>query len=141
MWRTVLAVIGGLVAWTLIATLLDIGLRRVLPGYAQAEPALAFTLGMKIARLSLAVVTSLAAGAVVRAIAPASKLAPWIVGLVMLAFFLPAHIQIGARLPMWYHLFFLITLAPLVKLGAQLPLRRPAGSQDGTLPIQASEPS
>ncbi len=121
MWRTVLAVIVGLATWMLIATLLNIGLRHVLPGYAAAEPTLAFTLLMKIARLSLAVIASLAAGAITRPIAPASKRAPWILGFVILAFFLPVHIQIWSRLPIWYHLFFLITLAPLVALGAQLP--------------------
>ena len=123
MGRTILAVIGGLVAWALVATLLDIGLRLALPGYREVEPALAFTLVMKIARLSLAVVASLAAGAAVRAIAPASRLAPWVTGLVMLALFLPEHIRIWPLLPVWYHLFFLITLAPLVALGARLNLR------------------
>lgn len=117
-WRTVLGVIGGLVGWVVIATVLDIGLRQALPGYHQAEPTLAFTLTMKIARLTLAVIASLMAGALVRIIAPASRLAPWIVGLVLLAVFLPEHIKIGARLPLWYHLFFLVTLAPLVALGA-----------------------
>lgn len=119
MWRTILAVVGGLMAWAVVATLLNIGLRLALPGYSEAEPALAFTLAMKIGRLSLAVAASLAAGAVARSIAPASRAAPWVVGLVTLALFLPVHIQIWERLPVWYHLFFLITLAPLVALGAR----------------------
>jgi len=123
MWRSVLGVVGGLAAWTLIVTLLNIGLRHALPGYAQAEPLLAFTLTMMIARLSMAAITSLAAGAVVGAIAPASRWAPWAVGLIILALFLPVHIQIWPRLPVWYHLFFLITLVPFVVLGARLPLR------------------
>ena len=123
MWRSVLGVVGGLAAWTLIVTLLNIGLRHALPGYAQAEPLLAFTLTMMIARLSMAAITSLAAGAVVGAIAPASRWAPWAVGLIILALFLPVHIQIWPRLPVWYHLFFLVTLVPFVVLGARLPLR------------------
>jgi hypothetical protein len=127
MWRTILGVIGGLMAWAAIATLLDIGLRHALPGYAQAEPALAFTLPMEIGRLSLAVLASLGTGVTVRAIAPASKRAPWITGLLILALFLPVHIQIWSRLPVWYHLFFLSTLAPLVALGAQLRLRDRGG--------------
>jgi hypothetical protein len=120
MWRTILSIIGGLVAWIVIVTLLDIVLRTGIPGYHAAEPTLAFTLGMKIARLSIAILTSLVTGAIVRAIAPASRLAPWIVGLVLLAFFLPVHIQIWHRLPIWYHLTFLVTLAPVVALGALL---------------------
>ena len=123
MWRSVLGVVGGLAAWTLIVTLLNIGLRHALPGYAQAEPLLAFTLPMMIARLSMAAITSLAAGAVVAAIAPASRWAPWVVGLIILVLFLPVHIQIWPRLPVWYHLFFLVTLVPFVVLGAQLRLR------------------
>lgn len=120
MVRTILAVIGGLATWAIVATILDIGVRHALPGYRAAEPLLILTMPMKIARLSLAVIASIAAGFATRAIAPASKIAPWIVGLVMLALFLPSHIQIGARLPLWYHLFFLLTLAPFVVLGAQL---------------------
>ena len=127
MVRTILAVIGGLVAWGVVATLIDIGLRLVLPGYREAEPALAFTLVMMIARLALAVVASLVAGAAAGAIAPASRAAPWLAGLVLLLFFLPAHIGLWTRLPVSYHLFFLLTLAPLVALGARL---KPRGRSD-----------
>lgn len=123
MKRTVIAIVGGLVAWTLIVSLLNRGLRVALPGYTEAEPELVFTLPMMIARLAMAAVTSVAAGAVVRWIAPANRWAPWIVGLLITALFLPAHIEIGARLPLWYHLFFLGTLAPLVALGAWLRAR------------------
>ena len=78
---------------------------------------------MKIARLTLAIVSSLAAGFLTRVIAPASRGAPWIVGAILLLLFLPVHIKIGSRLPLWYHLFFLLTLAPLVALGAELHRR------------------
>src|SRR6187455_2191065 len=108
MWRTVSSIIVGLCAWGLVATLINFALRLGLPGYVDAEPALAFTLVMKIARLSLAALASLAAGAVVRAIAPASRAAPWVVGLVLLAMFVPVHVQLWNRFPVWYHLIFLV---------------------------------
>jgi len=79
-----------------------------------------FTLTMKIARLAIAVLTSVAAGALVHAIVPTSRWAPWIVGLVLLVLFVPEHIQLWDRFPIWYHLTFLVTLAPLVVLGARL---------------------
>jgi hypothetical protein len=120
MWRTIAGILAGLVAWLLVASLINRGLRLWLPGYAQAEPTMMFTLAMKIARLSMAAFTSLAAGAVVRAIAPASSLAPWIVGLVLLAVFVPSHVYLWDKFPIWYHLTFLMTLAPLVVLGARL---------------------
>ena len=118
MWRTIWSVVVGLVAWGLVATILNFGLRLWLPGYIQAEPAMAFTLVMKIARLLLASFSCLAAGAVVRAIAPESRAAPWVAGLVLLAVFVPVHVQLWNVFPVWYHLTFLVTLAPLVALGA-----------------------
>lgn len=128
MRRTLAAIIAGLVAWAVIVTLIDWSLRLGLAGYRQAEPTMLFTLAMKIARLVMAAVTSLAAGAIVRAIAPASRLAPWIVGLVILALFLPAHIHLWHRFPIWYHLSFLVPLAPLVALGGWLARRPAAGA-------------
>jgi hypothetical protein len=119
MWRAIAGIIAGLVAWVVVVTVLNFGLRWWLPGYVQAEPAMLFTLGMKIARLSIGALSSLAAGVVVRTITR-SNLAPWIVGLVLLALFVPDHIHIWNKFPVWYHLTFLVTLAPLVVLGARL---------------------
>lgn len=120
MVRTIAAVVAGLVAWIVVVTVLNIGLRLWLPGYAGVEHAMLFTLPMKIARLAIAALTSIVAGALVRLIAPSSRWAPWIVGLVLLALFVPDHIHLWNRFPLWYHLTFLVTLAPLVALGAQL---------------------
>jgi hypothetical protein len=124
MRRTIGGVVAGLVVWVVVVSVLNRGLRAWLPGYTQVEQAMLFTLTMKIARLSIAAVTSLAAGAVVRAIAPASRWAPWILGLVLLVLFVPEHIAIWQTFPVWYHLTFLLTLAPLVSLGAHLVPRR-----------------
>lgn len=118
MWRTIAGILAGFVAWWVVASLLDRGLRLWLPGYLAAEPAMLFTLTMKIARLALGALSSVAAGALVRWIAPASRLAPWILGLALLALFVPDHIHLWNRFPIWYHLTFLVTLAPLVALGA-----------------------
>jgi hypothetical protein len=118
MTRSILAVVAGLVAWMVVATLLNFGLRAGLPGYTQAEPILAFTLGMKIARLTLAALASLAAGAAAGLIAPSRTAPRWVLGGIILAFFIPAHIQLWAKFPVWYHLVFLGTLVPLVTLGA-----------------------
>ena len=118
MWRTIAGILAGFVAWVVVVTVLNWGLRLWLPGYVQAEPVMLFTLTMKVARLTIGALSSLAAGAVVRLIAPANRVAPWILGLVMLALFVPDHIHLWSRFPIWYHLTFLITLAPLVALGA-----------------------
>ena len=58
------------------------------------------------------------------AIARSSPCLPWVVGAILLVAFVPEHILIWVRFPVWYHLVFLITLGPLVALGAAL-LRSP----------------
>jgi hypothetical protein len=115
--------VAGLVGWMVVVTALNFGLRLWLPGYVEAEPTLVFTLGMKIGRLAIAALSSIAAGAIVRMIAPASRWAPWIVGVVLLAMFVPEHVMLWQKFPAWYHLTFLVTLAPLVVLGARLGAR------------------
>jgi len=120
MWRTVASILIGLVAWTVVATILNFGLRAALPGYHAAEATLQFTMAMKVGRLSLAALASLAAGATVRAVAPASRPAPWVAGAIVLALFLPVHYQLWSRFPAWYHLTFLLSIVPLFGLGAAL---------------------
>lgn len=120
MWRTIGGIAAGLLTWAVVVTVLNLGLRLWLPGYLQVEHALMFTLPMKIVRLSIAAVTSLVAGALVRAVAPASRWAPWIVGLVIVLLFLPSHVYLWSIFPVWYHPTFLLTLVPAVVLGAKL---------------------
>lgn len=123
MVRTAGAVIAGLVAWAVIVTLLNFGLRAALPDYHAAEATLHFTAAMKVGRLVEAAMSSILCGIIVRMTAPASRWAAWIVGLLLLMTFVPIHVAIWNKLPVWYHLTFLVTLAPLVVLGASLPLR------------------
>jgi hypothetical protein len=117
MWRTIGGIVLGLVTWAVVVTLLNFGLRAAIADYHAAEVTLDFTLAMKIGRLVEASLASVAAGAVTAWMAPEKRWAPWVVGLVMLAAFVPEHIKLWARFPIWYHLTFLLTLAPLVALG------------------------
>jgi hypothetical protein len=126
MKRPILAFIVGLLAWIIVVSLIDRLLRLALAGYAAAEPKLTFTLGMMAARLGMAALTSLIAGAVVGAIAPGSRRTSWALGAVLLAIFIPIHINLWHALPVWYHLTFLVTLAPLIALGAWAATRRSA---------------
>jgi hypothetical protein len=123
MKRAVIACIVGLLAWCVVVSLIDRLLRLSIAGYAAAEPKLAFTLGMMWARQIMAAVSSLIAGVVVGAIAPASKIARWAVGLVLLAVFIPVHVGLWHAFPVWYHLTFLVPLAPLIAIGAWLKIR------------------
>lgn len=123
MVRTIASVVAGILAWVVIVTLLNFGIRALIPAYHAAEPMMVFTLTMKIARLFIAALTSVLAGAIVKTIAPSSKWAPWIAGGILLALFVPEHIYVWAKFPVWYHLTFLLTLLPLILLGARLARR------------------
>ena len=124
MKRSILACLAGLLTWMIVVSVIDRLLRLSLPNYTAAEQTLQFTLGMKWARLLMAIVTSVAAGAVTGWISPSSRWAPLIVGSVVLAMFLPVHIAIWSKFPVWYHLTFLLTIIPAVLVGAQLRPRR-----------------
>src|SRR5580658_372807 len=124
MKRSILPCLVGLLTWVVVVSVINRVLRLSLPNYTTAEHTLQFTLGMKWARLLMAIVTSLLAGAVTRWISPSSRWAPLIVGSVVLAMFLPAHIAIWSKFPVWYHLTFLLTIIPAVLVGALLPPHR-----------------
>ena len=127
MKRSILACLAGLLTWLVVVSLINRLLRLTMADYTTAEQTLQFTLAMKWARLTMAIVTSLAAGAVAGWTSLSSRWAPFIVGCAVLALFLPLHIAIWSRLPVWYHLTFLLTIVPAVLLGALLPSRRNEG--------------
>jgi hypothetical protein len=131
MWRTLASIIGGLVTWAVVVTLLNFGLRATIPGYHAAEATLQFTMAMKAGRLIEAALASIAAGAVTTWIAPSSRWAPWAVGLIILAMFLPVHVSLWSKFPVWYHLSFLVPLVPLTVFGGLLARGRTA-DQRGT---------
>jgi hypothetical protein len=106
MTRLIFAFVAGLVLWLVVATLLNLGLRAGLADYALAEPTMSFTLGMKVARLILGALASLAAGAAAGLIAPSRTGLPWVLGAVVLAAFIPVHVQLWGKFPVWYHLVF-----------------------------------
>ena len=125
MKRSVLALLAGLALWVVVVSLLNRGLRVGLTGYAAAEPTMTFTLGMKVGRLLIGALASLAAGAATGMIARSKAGLPWVLGAILLVAFVPEHIEIWTKFPVWYHLAFLGTLVPLVALGAALTRSRP----------------
>lgn len=123
MARSILAAVLGLATWIAVAITLNLLLRGMLPGYREAEPAMAFTFAMLLARLLLGGLASIAAGAVCRAVARAQRPAQ-VLAVLLLAVFVPMHYGLWDRFPAWYHLVFLVSLAPLTLFGAGLVARR-----------------
>jgi hypothetical protein len=79
---------------------------------------------MQLTRLALGLLSSLCAGAVCAAIAKPGSHAPKVVAGIIVAMFVPVHYMLWDKFPIWYHLFFLLTLAPAVLLGTALFPRR-----------------
>jgi hypothetical protein len=123
MWRKVGAFVGGLITWGVIGALGFTILRRAWPDYALAEPDWAFTLPMQLARLAVAVICSIGAGCVIGFVAGKRTLVPWVLGIVMVALFIPSHIKLWDKFPVWYHLFFLVTLVPVLVGSGRLTAR------------------
>jgi uncharacterized protein (DUF983 family) len=85
-----------------------------------------FTLPMLVARLSISAVATFAAGLVTALLVPGSMLARLILGVLLLIAFIPVHVMLWNKLPVWYHLTFLLSLVPLSRLGGALAgVRRP----------------
>jgi len=124
MKRSILGCVAGLVTWIVVVTVINRMLRLSIPNYTAAEHTLQFTLAMKWARLLMAIVTSVVAGIVTASVSRSRRWAPLIVGTVVLAMFVPLHIAIWSKFPVWYHLTFLLTIIPSVLVGGLLVARR-----------------
>jgi hypothetical protein len=130
-WRPVLAMVAGIAAWILVASLLNVGLRIALPGYAAAEPEKTFTVAMQVARLVMGALASLAGGAAAGWIDRPAGPSVWVIAAALLAAFIPAHVGLWPLFPVWYHLTFLLALAPLTVLGSLLGHKRAPQAQEG----------
>ena len=120
MWRLVGGVVAGILAWWIIGAAGFASLRALWPTYAAGEPTFDFTLAMQLARLAVAVACGTGGGIATALVVGRRSWAPWIVGAIQLLIFVPIHISLWSSFPIWYHLFFLLTLAPLIALGARL---------------------
>jgi hypothetical protein len=120
MIRKVAGVAAGLVAWIAVATVANLLLRVSWSGYAAAEVSSTFTPGMLLARLVVGALSSICAGFAIASIIKSRGTAVTILGVVLIALFIPVHYRLWDKFPVWYHLIFLVSLMPLTLLGARL---------------------
>ena len=116
--------IAGLVVWVIIVMAIGQIMRSSWSAYASVATAMTFTLPMLVARLSISVVATLAAGLVTASIAPRSTLVRLMPGLLLLVAFIPEHINLWDKFPIWYHLTFLVSLVPLTYIGGTIGSRQ-----------------
>jgi hypothetical protein len=95
-------------------------LRSAWPAYSSVAEAMTFTLPMMLTRLAIGVVATLAAGWVAAMISRRSTIAILLPGVLLLAVFIPQHISLWNKFPIWYHLTFLVSLIPLTFAGGRM---------------------
>lgn len=123
MAKNILGVVAGLVIWVVAVSVAGLIMRAAWPAYASVADAMTFTLPMMIARLSIGAVATVAAGWVAGTITRRSTIATVLPGVLLLLAFIPQHISLWEKFPVWYHLTFLLSLIPLTLLGGKLELR------------------
>ena len=119
-FRVVLAVVAGFCAWFAVATIGNLAIRAFVPGYEAAEKAMTFSLGMMVTRLVLGIVSSMAAGEVCALVARRARAATYVLAFLLFATFVPIHLGLWDKFPIWYHLVFLGSLIPATLMGAGL---------------------
>ena len=123
MWRTVLAIVAGFIAWICIGAVSFALMRAFWPDYARVEPEMAFTLPMQLARLAVGAACSVGGGWLAALVAKGDAKPAWWLGGLLLITFIPIHYSLWSRFPAWYHLTFLLTLAPIVGFSSRLSSR------------------
>src|SRR4030095_15596676 len=120
MWRTVLAIVAGFIAWICIGAVGFALMRAVWPAYTRAEPEMAVTLPMQLARLTVGVACSVRGGWLAGVVAKGDSRPAWWLGVLLLVIFVTIHYSLWDRFPGRYHLPFLLTLTPIVAYSSRL---------------------
>jgi len=139
MARNLIAVVTGLAVWFLILAIAGPIMRETWPAYAAVADAMTFTLPMMIARLSIGAFATVATGFVTACITR-SALARLIPGFILLIFFIPEHVRLWDKFPIWYHLTFLLSLVPLTYVGNSIARGAMRVTNDSRAP-SAGKPS
>ena len=129
MGKHIVGVVAGLMVWFVAAVAAGVLLRWLWPDYVAASGDMSFTLPMKLTRLSIGALATFAAGAVTARIGRSSRMAV-VTGVLLLLIFIPEHISLWDKFPIWYHLTFLTSLVPLAVVGGRIAnrQRRPVGN-------------
>ena len=120
MSKKILGVVAGLFVWLAVVFVVGEIMRRSWPAYASVADAMTFTLPMMLARLSIGALATLAAGLVTTLIVPHATTTRLMPGVLLLVAFIPQHVMLWDKFPVWYHFTFLLSLVPLTYVGGAL---------------------
>jgi len=113
------ALING-VSWIALGTIFIIPIRLAWPEYAAVERAMTFDVSMLEMRLAVSAVASLLAAFIAGLAVQDNRYAPLVGGLLLLGMFIPVHINLWDKFPIWYHATFLTSLPVLASIGGRL---------------------
>lgn len=127
MTRNLLGVVTGLAVWLAITFFVGFIMRGTWSAYASVADAMTFTLPMMLARLSIGAFATVVMGFVTACITQ-SVFARLIPGVILLIVFIPEHVMLWDKFPIWYHLWFLLSLVPLTYIGNSIYRQRRVAS-------------
>lgn len=116
-WRIPLGAVINVVTFVAIGTIGFIAMRLTWPAYAAVEKAMTFDTPMLATRLAVAATASLIGAYLAGLTTRDARITPLIGGLVLLALFIPVHMQLWDKFPLWYHATFLTSLPLLAYIG------------------------
>jgi hypothetical protein len=130
MARGTLGVVVGLAVWVSVVTVAGLVMRETWSAYASVADAMTFTLPMMIVRLTVGALATLAMGLATSVVSRRSLVATLAAGALLLLVFIPEHLRLWDKFPVWYHLTFLLSLIPLAYLGSMTSRRGAHGELD-----------
>ncbi|MBI1210024.1 MAG: hypothetical protein GC190_01055 [Alphaproteobacteria bacterium] len=125
-FRVIAGAVIEFISWFALVTLFGIAAGLAWPALAEANRAFNatqtadFDQQMLIARLGLAAAASIVAAWIAGLTVRDNRIAPIVGGLALLALFVPVHLGIWDKFPLWYHVTFLTSLPVLAFIGGRL---------------------
>lgn len=120
MLRIILGVVAGFVAWSILWVGFDALLRAVWTSYDESVKTMTFSSSMLIIPLVSSAVVSIISGYVAALIAKENSKSSLILGILLLIVGIMVQIGVWDKIPIWYHLTFLILLIPMTIFGGKL---------------------
>jgi predicted transporter len=120
MLRIFLGVTVGFVVWSILWVGVDAILRAVWTSYDESVKAMTFSSSMLIVPLVLSAVVSIISGFAAALISRENSKSSLILGILLLIVGIFVQMSVWDKIPLWYHLTFLILLIPMTILGGKL---------------------
>jgi predicted transporter len=120
MLRIFLGVTVGFVVWSILWVGVDAILRAVWTSYDESVKSMTFSSSMLIVPLVLSAVVSIISGFVAALISRENSKSSLILGILLLIVGIFVQMSVWDKIPLWYHLTFLILLIPMTILGGKL---------------------